>query len=421
MSRSSISPQYRIYILFQQSMEAREAKRRHQVKSTTDLMSLYEELKLALLRNQEMLSSDETQVLNTRAIVQIFQILANHEFEWCDIPQDDREIFLKTLHDYFDFFSPIDIALTTWAIGRLGVNIHRDTTPIFQHALLSAIKNNISKFNHQGCSNIMWAFVALDFDFESIRDICMTLVMRIRIALEKDHDFSQADERHLAQVKDFIAYYHDQFPESIKAMLNEVNNILDNRLRRQVSQSSFTHSQIAQLIQRYCADAFYNEFRIAGSPVDICFPNPDQRVVLEVDGRQHFNAHNKLDVHTQIRQRIVEKCGFTVFRIDCRQWSLLSDERQIDFIKLLLLTAGLRVRAIPLLPELAMDILLRALPAPTPSPSTEEETTQPPNRTTASSAGLFQFKIVSKKRKIRDEAGAAVAPDEPKSKCGRYE
>ena len=374
MRRSSTSPQYRIYVLFQQSMEARSSMRHHFAEPEIDFDNLYEELKLALVRNNLMLSFDKTQALNAKAIVQVFQILANYQFEWRDIPDDDREIFLKSLYSYFDSLSPIDLALATWSLGRLGVNINSDTTPAFRHALLSTITNHASQFNQQGYANIMWAFVAMDFDFESLRDIYMRLILRVRIDLENDQGFSQADDRYLAQVKDFLSYYHDQFPENFRAMLDNLNTILDNRLRSQPPHSSFTHLQIARLIQRHCADTFSNEVWIAGSPVDICFP--DQRVVLEIDGPQHFNWHNKSNVHTQIRQRIIEKCGYTVFRIDCRQWARLSTWEKNDALSELLLAAGLRLRDAPLSLESGVDTLMKALPLPLPpSPSTEEEET----------------------------------------------
>jgi very-short-patch-repair endonuclease len=433
MRRSSYSPERRVDFLFRESITQRATRRSPQrpdspthpsrSESTRNPFVLLTEIQQLLLTNRQAKLRFSSECLN-----KIFRIFANEDFEWEDLGETISEQLLSHIYSYRKEFSLEDITFLTWSLARLGANLNQilyfdyeeNKNVTLLDELLSIISRNTAKFDTKQCVNLMWAFVALDIDFEKIRNICMTLIMRIRIMIEKDPDLSHADDKHLLPLKDFIAFYFYQFPERVHVMLNEISLIVDRQvmLATKPPASSFTHLQIASLIRKHCENAFANEVLIAGSHADICFVN--EKVVIEIDGPYHFNLRDQLNVHTRTRQRVMEKCGYTVFRIDCRAWSRLNAVEKIDFIRELLFAANLQLREMHPQPTIRVEITLEQFLPPLLELPGDKATPAPqPSEQAAPSYPVPFFPIPSKKRKVA-EASLTIDPaDMQKTKSSR--
>lgn len=301
--------------------------------------------------------------LNGQSLAKVFLALAYSKVTWSRMDN-----FLKLalrecicIHNCFETMTAKDIANILWSLARMGCR--KQQTPgdygldfETQDLLIQALSQSTAMpdFNVLTCTNILWSCVVLDFNFAEIACILPSILEVILNKMEQDDGLFAFNVNRINQIRDFIAYYHDQFPKEWEKDLLRLTLYLDQRTKQRTApQSSASHKQVECFIREHCTLPFLSEVPIAGGFADICFP--DEKVVIEFYGPLHYDENGELNSRSSFRQRMMQKCGFRVFEIDYRDWQSIPNKH--EYIRGLLRAANLPLR----------EVAPRSLPAPRPS------------------------------------------------------
>jgi very-short-patch-repair endonuclease len=238
----------------------------------------------------------------------------------------------------------------------------RNLNPALLANLMRQLSDKIYEFTPQTLTNLLWSFVALDVPLADIRKVLIPIFGKLFLAVKCDKELSCFNNIAINQLADFFAYYEREFPDNWTGTLNDIITAVNARFGKLPKPvSSYLHKRIVRVLAKNCDNPFKCEFQIGGGFADICFPT--EKVVFEVNGNNcHYGPDGQLNVHSQIRQRIMQKRGYQVFNIKESDWEEATDKD--SFLRQLIVGAGLRAKPQVKAPSLPVPLTM-FLPMPT--------------------------------------------------------
>ncbi len=298
-----------------------------------------------------------TTKLNGNSLARIFLSLAYSDASWFDFDTFFKYALLDSVHTHHETMSAKNAANTLWALARMGCPTNQTSFEPYLDSevtdcLLQILYQRSDDFIIQTCSNVLWSFASLDFDYADIELLLPYILCKIYAEMERDTQLARCEAKCISQLKDFLDYYKHQFSEKMKQDIFQLTLCVNHRIKEMAPpHSSATHREVEKVLRRCTTSVFQSEVSIGGGYADICFV--PEKVVFEFNGPTHYEKDGRtLNAHSRFRQRLMKKNGYSVYHINYLDWQ--NAKNRENFIRDLSLVADLPIRTAAPQPSLTI-------------------------------------------------------------------
>jgi len=260
------------------------------------------------------------------------QELANTAWAFATLGIKDDKLFnaisTESLEKIRDFNTQ-NLANTAWAFATLGIKNNK---------LLDAIsiesQQKIRDFNAQDLANTAWTLMLYSL-FNATNAYHPLLILLIRNLNAKTAALRKEDLGEIYQVLLYLEHFSSEKLDSSSNLQAKIDVYLKT-LSKTPPQSSDLHKFVQTALETLLKKKLSSELFVEGFFIDIVL-DPAKKIAIEVDGPSHFLNTGEMRGNNLIKDKLLEKLGWTVFHVSYRAWNALkSEEEKGNYLKTLL-------------------------------------------------------------------------------------
>ena len=208
-------------------------------------------------------------------------------------------------------FNPRNLSNSIYALSNLEITVPES----FMDKWFLASEQKLQEFNLQALLNSVYSFLLLEVEIPE------TMIQRLSTII-RDDDFIQTKET-VSQVLMIDQFVNLSLSKELLSRLYSTYRSIDEVISSRLQKNVCTHlSDLGLSIQE---EQYLPE--VPFIPVDILVSG--KKIVIQVDGPCHFTRKNMRK--TRLNTRILEKHGYTVYRISHKEWDFC--ENKDEFLR----------------------------------------------------------------------------------------